>query len=283
MDAPANGGTAGDNAPAQNVSRPVNLLWTGGWDSTFRLLQLLLLHRREVVPYYLLDTTRASTRAELAAMARIRKALSDTFPDTRGLLQPLRRFNVSDLAPDAGVTDAFRRIVAERFIGSQYDWLARFCKQQGIGQLELAAGHRGGRIHGILGPFVTQVEDAGYRSYRIAAEHRGTQEFAVFGGFSFPLFELGKLETAEIARQRGWLDILEMTCFCHRPRHGTEPCGCCNPCLYAVDEGFGWRIPRKNRVKGAFYRVLVRPMKAPVKAVMRHLGMRRPAPSAAGG
>lgn len=257
---------------------PVNLLWTGGWDSSFRLLQLLLLHRREVVPYYLLDTTRASSRVELAAMERIRKALFENYPYTRSLLHPLRQFNVADLAPDPGITDAFRRIVAETFIGSQYDWLARFCKQQDIGQLELAAGHQGGRIHKIIGPLVTETDAPGYRTYRIGSEYRDTKEFAVFAGFSFPLFELGKLETADIARQRGWLNILEMTCFCHKPRHGSEPCGCCNPCLYAVDEGFGWRIPRKNRIKGVFYRALIRPMKAPIKAIMRHFGLRRPAP-----
>ena len=49
----------------------VNLLWTGGWDSTFRLLQLLLLHRVAVAPHYLEDPTRASTQIELETMARI--------------------------------------------------------------------------------------------------------------------------------------------------------------------------------------------------------------------
>jgi hypothetical protein len=273
MSAAASGSVADAATPS-----PVNLLWTGGWDSTFQLLQLLLLHRREVVPYYLLDATRASTRVELAAMERIREALFAAYPHTRSLLQPLRQFSVADLAADAGITDAFRRIVAETFIGSQYDWLARFCKQHDIGPLELAAGHQGGRIHKIIGPFVTPTEDPGYRTYRIGSEHRDSKEFAVFGGFSFPLFELGKLETAEIARQRGWLDILKMTSFCHKPRHGSVPCGYCNPCLYAVDEGFGWRIPRRNRIKGVFYRVLLRPLKAPVKAILRHLGIRRTAP-----
>jgi hypothetical protein len=256
----------------QAVHPPVDLLWTGGWDSTFQLLQLLLLHRREVVPHYLLDSTRPSTRAELAAMEGIRDALFAAYPHTRRLLAPLQKFDVADLAPDARVTDAFRRIVAERFIGSQYEWLARFRNQQGIAQLELAAGHRGGRIQAIIGPFVARTDGDGYRSYRLSPEYRDTKEFLIFGGFSFPLFELGKSETADIARERGWLDILSMTWFCHKP-HGREPCGYCNPCLYAVDEGFGWRIPRANRIKGVFYRALVKPMKAPAKAALRQLGI----------
>ncbi len=275
MGASASDSVASVATPAsQAVHPPVDLLWTGGWDSTFQLLQLLLLHRREVVPHYLLDPTRPSTRAELAAMERIRDALFEKYPYTRQLLAPLQKFNVADLAPDARVTDAFRRIVAERFIGSQYEWLARFRNQQGIAQLELAAGHRGGRIQGIIGRFVMQTDGGGYRTYRISSQYRDTKEFLIFGGFSFPLFELGKSETADIARERGWIDILSMTWFCHKP-HGAKPCGYCNPCLYAVDEGFGWRIPRGNRIKGAFYRRFVRPMKAPAKAAMRHLGLRK--------
>lgn len=248
---------------------PVDLLWTGGWDSSFRLLQLLLQHRRGVVPHYLLDPTRASTQAELEAMERIRSTLFEKHPHTRALLKPLREFDMTRLDTDDAITDAFRKIVAEQFIGNQYDWLARFRKQTGIAELELAAGHRNGRIHRIIGALVMQTSDNGHVSYRIDPRFSNTKEFTVFGGFSFPLFELDKQETGSIAVEHGWLDILRMTWFCHKPGHGSEPCGYCNPCLYAVDEGFGWRIPRRNRIKGAFYRALVKPLKAPAKAVIR--------------
>jgi hypothetical protein len=275
MGASAADSGATEAAPASQAALPpVDLLWTSGWDSTFQLLRLLLLYQREVVPHYLLDPTRPSTRSELAAMERIRNALFDTYPHTRRLLAPVWQFNVADLAPDARITDAFRRIRAKRFIGGQYEWLARFRNQQGIAQFELGAAEVGGRLHDVIAPFVTQVDGGGYRTYRIGAEYSETNEFLVFGGFSIPLFDLDKLETAEIAREHGWLDILNMTWFCHKP-HGTKPCGYCNPCLYAVDEGFGWRIPRANRIKGIFYRALVRPMKAPAKAALRQLGIGR--------
>ena len=53
---------------------PVQLFWTGGWDSTFQLLRLLLDQRAPVVPYYLLRDRRTSTTHELEAMERIRAA-----------------------------------------------------------------------------------------------------------------------------------------------------------------------------------------------------------------
>jgi len=256
----------------------VDILWTGGWDSSFRLLQLLLLHRREVVPHYLLDPTRASTRAEVQAMQDIRDALFREHPHTRDLLQPLRTFDISLLAPDAAITDAFSQIAAERFIGSQYDWLARFGKQSGIGDLELAAGYRGGRIQAIIAGLMVKTDQHGLVSYRIDPRHSNTREFTVFGGFSFPLYELDKQETATIAAAQGWMEILAMSWFCHKPGARNEPCGYCNPCLYAVDEGFGWRIPRRNRMKGSLYRTFVRPLKSPAKALLRQLGMGRRQP-----
>ncbi|TWI01767.1 hypothetical protein IP90_02327 [Luteimonas cucumeris] len=275
MSADSNGSMSDTGVPMRQAAVPaVNLLWTGGWDSSFQLLQLLLLHGREVVPHYLLDPTRSSTRAELAAMERIRHRLFEQYPQTRTSLKPLQCFDMADLAPDARIADAYDRIRAQTFLGNQYEWLARFRDQRGIAQLELAAGYRDGRIHHIIEPFVLRSDAGGYGTWRLGEEHRNTNEFTVFGGFSFPLFELKKAETAEIAGAQGWLEILKLTCFCHRSPDGKAPCGYCNPCLYAVDEGFGWRIPRRNRVKGTFYRALVRPMKAPVKAALRHLGMR---------
>lgn len=266
-------GAGGDVSP-DRASSEVNLLWTGGWDSSFRLLQLLLVHKRAVSPHYLSDSTRSSTRTELDAMERIRNHLFEKYPDTRRLLGPLRQFDVADLVPDGRTQEAFGRIAKETFIGSQYEWLARYCVQQGIAPLELSAGYRGGRIQKIVEPFVRRDDSEGFATYRFGPEHRDTKEFAIFGGFSFPLFELNKLETAKIAEERGWLETLKLTSFCHKSRNGMEPCGYCNPCLYAVDEGFGWRIPRRNRIKGAFYRAFIRPMKAPAKAALRHLGMK---------
>ena len=78
----------------------VNLLWTGGWDSTFRLLQLLLLHRVPVVAYYIEDPTRPSTGIELETMARIVDRLHDAYPHTRDLLLPIRKAAVPDAAAD---------------------------------------------------------------------------------------------------------------------------------------------------------------------------------------
>ena len=52
-----------------------NLFWTGGWDSTFRLLQLVVEQGRLVQPYYIIDPNRLSLRHEIKAMSDIEQAI----------------------------------------------------------------------------------------------------------------------------------------------------------------------------------------------------------------
>ena len=56
--------------PSTGTRMATPLLWTGGWDSTFRLLSLLLREQREVQPYYILDSLhfRPAVPAEREAM-----------------------------------------------------------------------------------------------------------------------------------------------------------------------------------------------------------------------
>src|SRR5688572_22265978 len=72
-----------DRGDAHGPDTPVVLLWTGGWDSTFRLLQLLLAQRLPVEPLYLLDDTRASSKVEIATVERLRAAIGERHPHTR--------------------------------------------------------------------------------------------------------------------------------------------------------------------------------------------------------
>ena len=76
--------------PRGTADDPVQLLWTGGWDSTFRLLTLLVLEQRRVQPYYVLDDERRrrSVSAEREAMRRIREALGRSHSEAAARLAP---------------------------------------------------------------------------------------------------------------------------------------------------------------------------------------------------
>ena len=248
---------------------PVNLLWTGGWDSTYQLLRLVLDHRRPVQPFYLADGNRASTRIEIETMDSIRRRIAETHPETHGLLLPTRYSRVQELAPDPDIEEAFARIRRRSFIGDQYAWLARFCRQCGIEDVELSVEYSMHGAHAALERALEPVEAAGgYPSYRIDPRQGDTDEYRVFRYFSFPLFDITKLQMLETVREREWTELMGMTWFCHRPRSDRQPCGCCNPCLYAIEQGFGWRIPPRRRALSAVYRLTVKPVKGTLKALV---------------
>ena len=246
--------------------KSVKLLWTGGWDSTFRLLQLLLRDRTRVAPYYLEDRTRPSTDTEIDTMERIARRLAEDFPHTRELLQPIRRAAVADIAVDADIANALRDIRRRSFIGSQYAWLPAFCREHALDGMELGV-HVDDKVQALLRGLVVEVEHpAGFRSVRVDPARAGSPEHILFGAFGFPLFRVDKRDIERQSRAAGWDGIMEMTWFCHRPVHG-KPCGLCAPCVYTIEEGLARRVPWPRRVLSFFYRRFVLPWKGPLRQV----------------
>jgi 7-cyano-7-deazaguanine synthase in queuosine biosynthesis len=229
---------------------PANLLWTGGWDSTFRLLQAALIEERTVQPHYVIDHKRRSVQCELAAMASIKQAIAAGFPDARVRILPTSFYERSEIPANVAVTASHRALLGGGFLGWQYDWLARLAAWRRIPRLELAI-HRDDRAHGFIHALVAR-EPAG--SFAVAPQ--STHPAAtLFRDFVFPILDMTKLEMGAIARAHGFYPILEQTWFCDSPDAKLRPCGACNPCRYTIKEGFGWRVPSSNRVRGEVLRV----------------------------
>ncbi|UHQ20202.1 hypothetical protein LVB87_03295 [Lysobacter sp. KIS68-7] len=248
--------------------KATQLLWTGGWDSTFRLLQLLLVNKVPVVPHYLRDPTRKSTSIELATMERIVDLLHARHPHTRNLLLPLRSVSLSEIPSDHVISGALRSVRERVYIGSQYEWLSAYCKHNGIQRMELCV-HVDDKVHIVLAPFTAKFQEPG-SEVEIRADPRfaTTAEFALFRYFSFPLFEVEKVEMGHIAEANGWNQVMEMTWFCHSPVND-KPCGVCGPCVYTIQEGLGRRIPMSRRVLSFFYRLVGLPFKSVARRLLR--------------
>jgi hypothetical protein len=232
---------------------PVHLLWTGGWDSTFQLLRLLLVHRLPVRPIYLIDDRRGSLQIELRTMDRIRERLGELYPDTRALMLPTLSARVSELPPDPEVEQAFARILRECPVGSQYEWLAKFCRQQGLREVEVGfekTREGAGALLTDLG--VAGTSAAGYPVHRLAPDGQHPDVQLVFGAYACPLFEVSKQDMAREVDARGWRPVMLETWFCHRPVQ-MKPCGRCNPCLGVIRAGLGWRVPAGRRALGALH------------------------------
>lgn len=243
----------------------VNLLWTGGWDSTFRLLQLLLVQNQPVQPYYVISAARQSSQHELAAMERIRQLLFQQHPHTKELLQPTIIQTVDALQPDDTIEQQYRALSSRQHLGNQYEYLARFATQAGISELELSI-HKDDQAHKFLEPVVYK-ENGVFR----LAKNLPDANLRLFTNFRFPVLELTKLDMKQQAVQFGFFELMQYTVFCHAPLKGGRPCGACNPCRYTIAEGLKERVPYSRRLR---YEIL-RTIKPPVKTALRLLHLRQ--------
>lgn len=222
---------------------PTPLLWTGGWDSTFRLLTLLLREQREVQPYYVIDSLhyRPAVPAEREAMRLIRQALLKRHPAAAVRLADTRECRLADIAEDPETARHYERCLAIGFIGGQYEWLARYCRQHGIEGMELSI-HRDDKARKLLSDLIDSSGD------RLDPRFAGDCRYELFKSFRLPLFDLTKRQMQEAARAGGFEELMRLTWFCHKPRRG-RPCGTCNPCIYTIEEGLGERVPWSGRLR----------------------------------
>ena len=220
-----------------------NLYWTGGWDSTFRLLQLLLQANLPVQTYYLIDRNRPSAPVEIKSIQKISARLFKRYPVTRGLLLPTRFTEISSIKPSERITRAHREILKSKHLGEQYEWLARFCAQNQIFDMELSIVDDGAFHH-----FISNLSDPISSANAVESEPNKSDLFELFQFYTFPLINLSKLQMQQIAEERGWMELMRLTWFCHNPILGRIPCGKCRPCEIALEEGMGWRIPALVRM-----------------------------------
>lgn len=227
----------------------VNMFWTGGWDSTFRLLQLLLIEKVTVQPYYLIDETRSSTNLEIESMDNIISHLHEYYPHSKNLLLPVKFYNTRNIRQDLEISNALSEINKRQHIGKQFIFLACFCRQNQISGIELSIESN-----------IPENRSEDTISYVLSKNELTTNERLLFKYYTFPLLNFTKKDMLSVAKEKGWMDIMNQTWTCHHPinipLHKTIPCGGCNPCTAAIEEGLGFRFPLYSRLLGKHVRKL---------------------------
>jgi len=219
-------------------------MWTGGWDSTFRLLILALNGNVCVQPYYIIDEGRGSLPLELEAMEKIRGMIYERIRGSRDRIYDTLYFNRKDIAPNACIQEKYRCFSNKKPIGTQYEWMAEFACMKRLDALETGIIGMDGNIKYVLEDCV-RVEDPDIGVYyKLPDNYSESSTISIFKPFHFPLHKLSKAKLADIARKNGTIDILMQSWFCFTPIKG-EPCGVCNPCNIAIKEGMSFRMPEK--------------------------------------
>ncbi len=238
---------------------PINLFWTGGWDSTFRLLQLIIIYQKKVQPYYIIDNNRKSVQNELLAMENIKRLLFEKFPEATSLLLPTEFEHLSNLMPDKKIMEAYLRLKKNNKLGAQYEWLARFCNQQDISDMELSHEKSVDPIENIrfkkvFGEIDFIENDIG--NYMVSSKSNNSSVLLLFENIKIVLYDITKPEMVEISKKEGFFEIMCQTWFCHVPTTKNKPCGKCVPCRSAFFEKMGWRFPFASRIKYIFWKAI---------------------------
>lgn len=181
---------------------------------------------------------------ELHTQARIRAELAVIDESIADRLLPMRAVRIEDIPVDPDITARYQALLGRSFLGEQYDWLARLAKSEDV-TLELSI-HHDDKAHSFLETEVV-CADGTY----CLPESVEDEALHLFKYFSFPVFDMSKLEMQSAAQDAGFDHILEITWFCFNPLSGGEPCGYCNPCKYTREEGLSRRVPSTSPLRRA--------------------------------
>jgi hypothetical protein len=226
----------------------VNLLWTGGWDSTFRLLELTILKKKCVQPHYLIDPDRESLSAELRSMRDIKHKLFACYPETRARLLPTKMIYVEDIPANPAIDESYARVEQRQYLGTQYNWIARYCSEAKIENIEMGLT-RGEKQSQVIEDMITETGVGAEKTYWVARRYADTDEFRLFGQYRFPVFNFSKQDMEKIARKNNLQELMDLTWFCHHPLANGNPCGVCSPCSYLMRQGMHSRIPFWSRLR----------------------------------
>lgn len=242
------------------MEKTINLLWTGGWDSTFRLLDLVIVQKRKVQPYYIISQTRETWKLEVDTMNKIKQSVFDTYPFTTELILPTIYKKRDEIKPNQNITDIYNRLAQLGHLGDQHDYLSRYAEEIGACDLEMCIDTRSpGFFTTFVKPNLKEEWDGNAVNFGLV-EHPSNPDLIFFKYFKFPIHQYTKRELSDIAKKNGFLNILKLTWFCHSPKNG-KPCGVCSPCKVTLEHGMTERIPVTGRLRNFLWYTVKPPIK----------------------
>lgn len=225
----------------------INIFWTGGRDSSFRVAYLVLIKKIEVQPLYIIDPKRKSTFHELQAMMLMKQKMIEINPDSRHRLLPLKITLLSDICPDPEISGLYHQISQNDHIGKQYEWMAWYAKQFNLFAIEVCQTVRVLEHPSYWGKIMNADLTGTDHDCRVKDEPQ-YPEMKIFAHFRFPVIHLSKNDMMRISHEQGFHEVMKLTWFCHKPKNDI-PCGRCRPCQIAKKDNLFYPEPRRSKYR----------------------------------
>lgn len=214
---------------AHDIAAPLrHVFWTGGFDSTFRLAQLLDAGV-DVQPIYVTQQLdiRKNQKQELAAMDALTDRLRQRFGDRAELRE---RLHISQVSRNACIREHAAQIgygpSHKMRMGSQYVALCEFAAAYHA-PVEIGI-EIGGRAEKMLRG-LTRGEGSLRRIAPDKLVNARDKPLMMFAHLRFPLLTMTKQDMVQLAQAGGYLELLRETWTCWYPK-GNQPCGKCSMC-----------------------------------------------------
>lgn len=224
-----------------NSQEIVKLFWTGGWDSTFRLVELSR-EKNTVQPIYIYGDGRPSASIELRTMNKIIDVMKQK-DWVQATILPILFVNYNEIIPVENITASYLEMKKILPLGSQYEWLAWYAHvNPGI---EIGITYSDSMVSRILRTdkgYCTIKETSKVSKYEIDLEKSSVNANLLFGSWYYPILFRTERDMLKQIHEWGCEDIMEMIWFCHRPIHG-KPCGYCHPCQVKVLSDMAFLLP----------------------------------------
>ena len=218
----------------------INILWTGGWDSTYRIVELSK-EDVSIQPYYVLDNTRKSQKNEIETMEKITKRLEED-RRTKAKFSPIKFVKINEIEKNDEITSVYKKMHKMYHIGSQYDYLARLALKVNNLEIGLEKAETSKALNFIKAcGGIKETKINGVKNFIIDVEKSTYELKLLFSNLNFPIIDKTKLDMKKISEEKGYEEIMNMTWFCHTPIDG-KPCGYCNPCVSTIEEGMKYRF-----------------------------------------
>tara|TARA_Y100001001_G_scaffold157550_1_gene175852 strand:+ start:6003 stop:6809 length:807 start_codon:yes stop_codon:yes gene_type:complete len=218
----------------------VQILWTGGWDSTYRVISLVE-SGYLVQPHYIMDPARPSRFLEVETIAKISNILNQDFGNR---VLDLKVVDLDSIHVPVEVSKSYDQIRSQCFVGSQYKWLAAYTLINELDALELAI-HKDDRACDVVSSFIVK----NYQGSHVLGTDAPVEIKAIFGRFSYPIIDMTKSDMKNNLVSSISKEVMALTWFCHTPAFGRYPCGHCNPCIYTAKEGLINRLPWHAKIR----------------------------------
>lgn len=211
--------------------KQIYIFWTGGWDSTYRMVEL---SGQEVVvqPVYCLSPGRHSNEIEWERMENIINTLKQK-PNTKATFLPIKKINITDFPPDKTIQQAWKTICKKVSLGNQYIYLAEIAKQ--FPGIELGIEKPNGEFSGILATidrFGKLINQNG--TFFLDKANTLSECYTLFGNMTFPIIDKTEVQMLQNIRDWGYEDVMKQIWFCHNPIK-LKPCGFCRPCQQKME------------------------------------------------